>query len=51
MDVEWLGLVDEGGSANCQIYDLPLADLPNCLVQILDVLWYAVDILDGSVGG
>ena len=39
VDVEALGLVNEGASVGGHVYKLALLDLPHSLVQGLQVLW------------
>lgn len=51
MDVERLGLINEGTSVGGHLDDLALGNLPNGLVESLDLSRDVGDILDGTVLG
>lgn len=51
VDVQALTLANEGTTVGSEVEDLLLADLPDCLVDRLDVVGDAVDALDRPVVG
>ena len=51
MDVEWLGLVNEGSTVGGLLDDILLRDLPDSLVKLLDFVRDRGDVLDASVSG
>jgi len=44
MNVQRLRLINKRTSSNCEINDCFLRDLPDCLVDLFNVIW---DICDG----
>ena len=51
MDVERLALADEGATVGGHVEDLLLTDLPDGLVDLLEVVGDAFDALDGAIVG
>lgn len=51
MDVQALRLTDERATVGSEVEDLLLRDLPNSLVDGLDIVWDLGDVLDGAVVG
>lgn len=49
--VQWLRLADVRTSGNSEINELTLRDLPNCLIELLDVVGNFPNVLDRAVVG
>ena len=49
MNVQGLGLVDKGTSANCQVKYCFLADFPDCLEKLSPFGWNFLDGLNRSI--
>lgn len=48
--IEWLALVNERSSVSCHVYESPLGNFPNCLVQWLKIIWDLVNVLEDYKG-
>ena len=46
VDVEALRLADIWGSGSCELDELLLTYLPDSLVDVLELLWKSLDVLD-----
>jgi len=50
VNVEGLGLINEGSTISCHVNHIPLRNLPDRLVQLLDVIRDFRDSLNRAIG-
>ena len=43
--IERLALINECSSVSCHVYESPLGNFPNCLVQWLEIIWDLINVL------
>jgi hypothetical protein len=46
MDIQTLGLVNEGAAADGEVDDFLLTDFPDCFKDLAALLWDFCDVLD-----